>query len=240
MLCVFVVGASGMTGRSLVEQLLAQGNQVRAMVRSTSSFIDLVGEHPSLECIEASILKVEHEELAEHVKGCGAVVSCLGHNITFKGLFGEPKRLCTDAVAMLHRAIEANAADITVKFILMSTVGVSNPDLVEQRSMFDRCLLFLLRHTLPPHRDNETAAFYVRNQIGRNCRHLAWSCVRPDSLINAAQSPYEIEPSPVTGITSGRPTARANVAHFMMTMIEDEEVWDRWKYCMPVIMNREA
>jgi hypothetical protein len=56
-------------------------------------------------------------------------------------------------------------------------------------------------------------------------------------LIDAEVSAYVIEPSPITGILTGRPTARANVAHFMCELIEDEALWSKWKFGMPVIMN---
>jgi len=39
--------------------------------------------------------------MAQHVAGCDAVASCLGHNLTFKRLFGKPRRLVTDAVRRL-------------------------------------------------------------------------------------------------------------------------------------------
>jgi len=55
--------------------------------------------------IEASVLDLTDEEVTEHVKGCDAVVSCLGHVMDFKGVFGEPKRLCTDATRNLCNAL---------------------------------------------------------------------------------------------------------------------------------------
>ena len=62
--------------------------------------------------------------------------------------------------------------------------------------------------------------------------------MRPDSLIDAETSPFDIEPSPTTGILSGRPTARANVAHFMTELIDNADLWSAWKFRMPVIMNQ--
>jgi hypothetical protein len=62
--------------------------------------------------------------------------------------------------------------------------------------------------------------------------------VRPDSLVDADVSPYDIEPSPTTTIFSGRPTTRANVAHFMAELIDNDDLWRTWKFQMPVIMNR--
>jgi len=66
---------------------------------------------------------------------------------------------------------------------------------------------------------------------------VEWCIVRPDTLINGPVSDYEIVPAPTTGIFSGRPTTRANVAHFMKTLLEDRELWAEWKFNAPVIMN---
>jgi nucleoside-diphosphate-sugar epimerase len=232
-----IVGATGMTGRSLVEQLLGKNHRVRVVVRSSHKLSGEVLENPNMTVIGASVLDLTDQEMAEHVKGCDAVVSCLGHVLNLKGMFGEPKKLCTDATRRLCEAIDRNNSSKPTKFILMNTVGVRNPDLDEKRTWFERSLVTVLRHTLPPHRDNETAAEYLRETVGKDNKRIEWCAVRPDSLIDAEVSRYEIKESPSTGILSGRPTTRSNVAHFMTRLIEDEELWNRWKFRMPVIMN---
>ena len=234
---VLVVGATGMTGRALVEQLLSKGHNVRAIARSPRKLPTRVLDHPNVTVIEASVLDVTDEEMAEHVRDCDAVVSCLGHVMDLKGIFGDPRRLCTDATRRVCDAIEANRSAKRAKFILMNTVGVRNPDLEEKRAWFERWLLALLHYILPPHRDNETAAEYLRQNVGKESAHVEWCSVRPDSLVNAEMSPYDIEESPRTGILTGRPTARANVAHFMIELVENAELWSTWRFKMPVIMN---
>lgn len=239
MTTTLVVGATGMTGRPLVEQLLCENHKVRVVVRSSLKLSTKVLENPNTTVIEASVLDLTDEEMAEHVKDCDAVVSCLGHILDFNGMFGEPKKLCTDATRRLCDAIEKNSPRKPTKFILMNTVGVPNPDLEEKRTWFERRLLTLLRHTLPPHTDNETAAEHLHQNVGKENKHIEWCSVRPDSLIDAEVSPYEIKESPSTGILTGRPTTRSNVAHFMTELIENAELWSTWKFRMPVIMNSE-
>ncbi len=87
---VLVVGATGMTGRALVEQLLSKGHTVRAIVRSPGKLPARVRDHPNATVIEASVLDLTDAEMAERVKECDAVVSCLGHVMDFKGMFGDP------------------------------------------------------------------------------------------------------------------------------------------------------
>ncbi len=226
-----------MTGRALVEQLLGKGHNVRTSVRSPDKLPAGVRDHPSATVIEASVLDLTDEQMAEHVKACDAVVSCLGHVMNLKGMFGHPRRLCTDATRRLCDAIEESRPSNPIKFILMNTVAVQNPDLEENRAWFERGLLAVLRHTLPPHRDNETAAEHLHQNVGRESKHVEWCSVRPDSLVNAEVCSYDIVRSPTTGILTGRPTARANVAHFMVDLVEDAELWSTWRFGMPVIMN---
>ena len=240
MTTVLVAGATGNTGRPLVEQSLALGHTVRVIVRSRQRLPAAVLEHPNIEVIEASILDLSDEQMGELVKGCDAVVSCLGHVISFKGIFGAPRKLCTEASRRLCAAIESSRPSSPTKFILMNTVGVPNPDLHEKRSWFERGVLTLLRWLIPPHNDNETAAQHLHETVGKQSEYLEWCSVRPDSLINAEVSPYDVTESPVTGLFTGRPTTRSNVARFMTQLIEDEALWDTWKFKMPVIMNAQA
>ena len=73
--------------------------------------------------------------------------------------------------------------------------------------------------------------------MGKDNKHIEWCIVRPDTLINADVSPYDIKESPSTAILNGRPTSRSNVALFMTELIEKTEIWSIWKFRMPVIMN---
>lgn len=228
-----------MTGQPLLRELLDRNHDVRVIVRSPHKIPADLRDRPGLSVVEANVLDLSDEQMFLQVQGCDAVVSCLGHTVDFTGLFREPKRLCTDATRRLCEAIERNAPLHPVKYILMNTVGVGNPDLAERRTRFERSVLFLLRHTLPPHRDNETAAELLHRRIGKENRHIEWCIVRPDTLINAEVSPYGLAESPSTGIFSGRPTTRSNVAHVMAELLEKEELWEEWKFRMPVIMNAE-
>ena len=234
---ILVVGATGMTGSALVAQLLEGGHKVRVIVRLPQKFPAEILNNSNLSITEAAILDLSDKELEEQVRGCNAVVSCLGHVMDFKGIFGNPRKLCTQAIQRLCKAIEKNDTSEPIKFILMNSVGITNPDSDDKRTFFDRMVLGLLYYTLPPHRDNEMAAEHLHKNIGENNDHIEWCSVRPDSLINADISPYEITQSPVTGIFTGRPTSRDNVAHLMVALIESATLWTEWKFRMPVIMN---
>ena len=94
---VVVVGASGATGRLLVEQLVNRGLNVKVIVRSTDNLSNDLKNHPNLFIVHASVLDLSDADMALHTKGCDAVASCLGHNLTFKGMYGQQRLLVTYA-----------------------------------------------------------------------------------------------------------------------------------------------
>ena len=190
-----------------------------------------------------SIVFVRNPDASDHftqyVKGCNAVASCLGHNMSFKGMYGHPRRLVTDAVRRLCGAIKENKPETPVKFVLMNTTGNSNRDLSEQITFGQKCVIWLLRLLLPPHVDNEKAADYLRTKIGQNNSEIEWAAVRPDNLINEDEvTEYEEYPSPIrSAIFDVGATSRINVGHFMTKLITDHDTWIKWKGQMPVIYN---
>jgi putative NADH-flavin reductase len=234
-----VVGASGATGRLLVEELLNQGQSVKIIVRSLDSLPKAVRGHANLSVIQASILDMSGSDMTKHVRGCHAVASCLGHNLTFRGLFAKPRRLVTDATQRLCDAIRANQPSEPVKFVLMNTTGNSNRDLNERISFGQKCVIVLLRLLLPPHVDNEKAADYLRTKIGQNDTHIEWTAVRPDGLIDGTEvTDYNIFGSPIrSAIFDAGTTSRINVAHFMAKLINTDKTWNMWQGKMPVIYN---
>jgi len=237
-----VVGASGATGRLLVEQLLNRGQNVKVVVRSPDKLPEVLKDHDHLSVIQASILDLSDDEMARHVNGCAAVASCLGHNLSWKGIYGQPRRLVTDATRRLCNAIKAKKAEGSTRFVLMNTAGNSNRDLNESISFGHRCVIGLLRLLLPPHVDNERAADYLRINIGQNDKAIEWTAVRPDSLINEDHvTEYEVHPSPNrSAIFKAGSTSRINVGHFMANLITNDDTWNRWKGQMPVIYNKES
>lgn len=235
-----VVGASGATGRQLVEQLLERGQNVKVIVRSPEKLPNAWKSNSRLSIISASVLALSDHEMAEHLKDCQAIASCLGHNMNWKGIYGQPRRLVTDTVHRLSKAINSIKPTQKVKYVLMNTTGNSNRDLNEPISFAQKCVIGLLRLLLPPHVDNEQAADYLRTKIGQNDPFIEWVAVRPDGLFNEDEvTAYELHPSPIkSAIFNAGKTSRINVGHFMADLITKDDVWKKWKGQMPVIYNR--
>ena len=239
-MATLVVGASGATGRLLVEQLLNQGQNVKIIVRELISLPDNIKYHDNASVIQASILDVGDAEMAGHVRGCDAVASCLGHNMSLRGVYGHPRRLVTDATRRLCNAIKANKPETPVRFVLMNTTGNSNRDLSEKISYGQQFVIWLLRLLLPPHVDNEKAADFLRTKIGQNDRVIEWVAVRPDNLIDESEvTGHVVHASPTrSAIFDAGTTSRINVGHFMADLISNRDTWNKWKGQMPVIYNK--
>jgi NAD(P)-dependent dehydrogenase (short-subunit alcohol dehydrogenase family) len=237
-----VVGASGATGRLLVKQLLDRGLKVKVIVRSPDKLPAAIRGHDDLSVIHATFLDLSDAELAQHVKGCDAVASCLGHNLSFKGIYGHPRLLVTETTRRLCNAIKVNKPDKPARFVLMNTAGNSNRDIPERVSLGERCVLGLVRFLLPPHLDNERAADYLRTQLGQNDGTIEWAAVRPDSLIDESQvTEYEVYASPIrSAIFDAGQTSRINVGNFMADLMTDDALWNKWKGQMPVIYNKAS
>jgi len=235
---VLLVGGTGRTGRRALQQLLDRGISVRAILRSGRKLPPDVAGNPNLTVIEASLLSLPDDELQRHLRGCDAVVSCLGHVLSLKGIFGPPRDLVTRATMRLCRGVEALQPPAPVKFILMSSVSVNRPGgLDTRRGSFERAFLWMLCGVLPPAKDNQRAANFLLEQIGPNNTCVQWTVVRPDSLLEGEVSEYALHEGLVNSLFAPGSTNMANVAHFTCELVTNAKTWSDWKSTLPVIVN---
>ncbi len=235
---VLLVGGTGRTGRRALQQLLGRGVRVRAIVRSRAKLPPDLAGNPGLTVIEASLLSLPDEALRQHLRGCDAVVSCLGHVLSLKGVFGPPRDLVTAATTRLCRAVEALQPPAPIKLVLMSSVSVHRPGgLDTRRGPLERAFLWMLRGVLPPARDNQRAADFLVDEIGPRHAFVQWTVVRPDTLLDGEASEYAVHEGLVNGLFAPGTTRMANVAHFMGELVTDAKTWADWNGKLPVITN---
>lgn len=235
-----VAGASGATGKHLVDQLLSKGQKVKMIVRSTATIPGDWKNNDKIVLIEANISEMSVAEMKKCLAGCQSVASCLGHNISLKGMYGKPRKLVRNAVRLICSAIQDNAPEKPIRFVLMNTTANRNRDLSESISVGEKLLMGVIRFLLPPQSDNEKAADYLREQIGQENKSIEWVAVRPDTLTNEEMvSEYELHHSPVRSamFNPGR-TSRVNVGNFMAGLLLENDLWNRWKGQMPVVYNK--
>jgi nucleoside-diphosphate-sugar epimerase len=247
---VLVLGATGATGSLLVKQLLCCSFEVTAIVRSASRLPDELRDQ--IKIVEAAISEFPEKELKSILMDCDSVVSCLGHNLSFNGVYGQPRRLVKQAIDKVCRVAESLSHPL--KVVLMSSSGVQNQLLDESTPLSQKAVISILRHTIPPHKDNEQAAAVLVNTRSANtdtrsssthhCNttKIEWVIVRPDTLIDEAEvTAYDLETSPIRNVIfDAGQTSRINVANFMTRLLSDNDLWQRWQGKMPVIYNTEV
>ncbi len=238
---VLLVGGTGRTGQRVLHQLLSRGISVRAIVRSAQKLPAGAVENPNLQVIQADLLSLGEQDLLNQLRGCDAVISCLGHVINVKGIFGPPRDLVTRATARLCHGIEALKPDKPVKFILMSSVSVNHPAGADtRRGALEKLFLWILRGLIPPSKDSQEAAKVLCDSIGIANPFVQWVAVRPDTLLEGSVTEYKLHNGIVSSLFRPDSTHMSNVAHFMCELVANSKLWDEWKGKLPVIVNATA
>jgi uncharacterized protein YbjT (DUF2867 family) len=117
---VLVAGATGGTGQEIVEQALARGYRVRALVRDDAKARTLF-----MDRVQYAIGDVrEPRTLRGAVKGADYVISALGSNVQ-RDPENSPERVDYQGVKALAEA--AQAAGVK-HFVLVSSMGVTHPE----------------------------------------------------------------------------------------------------------------
>lgn len=234
---VFVVGASGATGKLVVLQLLQYKMAVRMVVREHAVLHPSMIDNPLVEIERGNIDSFSQEKVQGLLHDCDAAICCLGHTVNLKGIFGKPHKLVLHAVQKITAAMEALAC--YQKCILMSTTAYTNTKAGEKNGFREGVVFSILNVLLPPQRDNMLAGDYLVRHIGES-KAFSWVAVRPDTLIDEESgSAYDVVPHPrQSPVFNAGKTNRINVASFMADLLFDEGLWKQWMYTTPVLYNK--
>jgi hypothetical protein len=189
--------------------------------------------------VRGTALTLSDAVLSEWIGRVDGVMTCLGHNLTLKGIFAAPRMLVRDSVKRIVNLNPNNRA-APLKIVLMNSSGVRNKDQYEPVSLMQHLVLGLLRTLLPPHRDNEQAANYLRTLDTLNHK-VEWAVVRPDALIDQNETTeYSLYPAPIrSAIFDSGKVSRINVASVMSRLLTDTSLWKEWKGRMPLLYNTD-
>ena len=197
---VLVIGATGGTGRQLVQQALDQGHQVTAFVRRPSK---LQVEHANLRIVKGDVLDYASVESA--MDGQSAVLCALGHKRFF-----YPNKIQSNGMRNILRAMKTCNVP---RLICETALGIG--------SSVGRLGLphtfFVLPLILP---------FYMWDKLRQEDLITAsdrdWIIVRPGVLRNGdARGNYRHGPE-VGNYFWPAPVARADVADFMLKQLTDD------------------
>jgi putative NADH-flavin reductase len=158
---LFVIGATGGTGREIVQQALERGHQITAFVRSPET---VTLRHERLAVLKGNV--TDENQLSEAIQNHDAVLSALGPREVFK-----PSSLLHDSALATTRAMQRSG----VKRLLILSAAAHFPGTP------NRIVSFILRN----HMRDSLAMEKVVQDSG-----LDWTIARPPRLTQEQYATY--------------------------------------------------
>jgi len=198
---IVIFGATGGTGKQLVEKALAAGHHVVAYARNPSK---LNINHEQLKVIQGEL--ADETLIESAVTGADAVISVLGP----RG--GSKNRPITQGIQNIITAMKKQNVR---RLVITSTLSAKDPnDLPDFKT---KTLVNLVKLTMhDAYKDIVSAAETVRNS------ELDWTIVRLTMLNNNPKS-GKVKAGYVGKGEVGTWISRADVADFMLKQVEDTE-----------------
>jgi putative NADH-flavin reductase len=194
---LLIFGATGRTGKPLVNQALEQGHHVSAFVRSSGK---LGINHPNLEIIEGNILNANQVSAA--VKGKDVVLSALGIDDL------KPNTVLSDATAICINAMNEHGIK---RFICETSIGLGDSE-PQMGFFFGKIVIpFFLKYVWA---DKQLQEKFIMQS------NLDWIIARPSGLIDGEKTGKYKVGFVSTDHLSMRIT-RADVADFMLKQLSD-------------------
>lgn len=194
---LLIVGATGGTGRRLVEQALERGFWVTALVRNPSK---LRLEHQRLKVVQGNVLDAGSIETA--MRGQEAVLSALGHQRYF-----YPTRIQSDGTKNVLRAMATHGVR---RFVCMSSLGIG--DSAGRLGLI--YTFFVIPLILPFYFWDKTRQEKVIAASGAD-----WTIVRPGALTNGTKRGRVRQGARVGSFIWTVSVSRADVAEFMIDQL---------------------
>jgi len=206
-----IFGATGRTGKYLVEQALEARYQVTALVRNPAK---LTVQHTNLRVIEGDV--TDAGKVSDAIEDADAVISALGP------VRGGPKDLMATAAKHMVAGMKQHGVK---RIVYSSGAGVRAPEDVPvgMHKVISGIMRFVARDVLE---DSARGIEIVQNS------ELDWTVVRGPMLQDA---PYDGKYwVGFVGKEMGRTLARGNFAHFMLKQVEDRT----WVGKMPTLSDQ--
>ena len=207
---ITIFGATGRTGQQLLDQALAAGHEVTALIRDPAK---IKQQHPKLTIVTGNLQ--DQTQLEQAITGRDAVISVLGpteNKPTYAITAGMEKILAT----MKKEGVE--------RLIVSAGAGVSDPN--DRPGLFNHLIHFLLRRF----------ARYVYEDMVQTVAHvrdseLNWTVVRVPMLVDRPTvSKVRVG---YVGKGIGSRLSRADLAQFLLQQLQD----NGYQHKAPAISN---
>ncbi|MEH2462996.1 NAD(P)-dependent oxidoreductase [Nostoc sp.] len=196
---ILVIGATGPTGQQIVEQGLAQGHEVTALVRNPDKF---EMQHNSLQIVKGDILDPASLDAVQQED---AVISSLGT----KKISLESVTLFSEGTKKLLQAMKRHSVK---RLICITGLGAGDSK-GHGGLLYDKLILPLILKRIYDDKDRQEAEIRQSN--------LDWVIVRPGILTNdPVKGNYRVL-TDLTGVTAGK-ISRADVAAFVLQQLTSD------------------
>jgi putative NADH-flavin reductase len=190
-----IFGATGHTGRHLLEQALADGHEVTALARDPST----VPAHPHLRIVAGDVR--DTEQVNHTVVGADAVLSALGQR-----RWGTT--VCTDGIRTILAAMNTHGVR---RLLAVSGYGVGDS---RHRNLYAASMWIVLRSIM---RDKTQMEELIR------ASDTEWTLVRPAVITEGPHTGrYRTAPDLHLGYTSK--ISYADLADFMLSHLTGEDL----------------
>ena len=197
---LLIIGASGGTGRALVEQAVAQGHTVTAFVRNPARF---AMNHERLKVMQGNVL--EFDSIDRAVRGKDAVLSALGHKQWF-----IPRTILSNGTRNIIAAMEKHGVK---RFVCETSLGIGDS---RGRLGLYYTLFVIPFITYFYFKDKERQERLIRESS------LDWVIVRPGQLTNGEQRGSYRHGKGIGSYLATVKISRADTAEFMLSLVGDD------------------
>ena len=197
---IVIFGASGKTGKLLIEQALENGHQVIAYVRKLGS---ISINHSNLKLVEGNLN--DKLKLKDTITGTDVCISVLGG----KSLIHRTPEL-VEGIANIIEAME-NAG--TKRFIYMSSSGAGDSRFLMAQPIRFLIVNLFLRVPLADQNSNEELISKSK---------LEWTIVRPGGLTDGLMTKDVKYGKDIVLMKGNRSISRASVASFILNQIDNK------------------
>ncbi|MFI0466779.1 MULTISPECIES: NAD(P)-dependent oxidoreductase [Saccharopolyspora] len=195
---ITIFGATGGTGKHLLEQACAAGHEVTAVVRDPAR---LAHDHPGLTVVTADVM--DPAAIRPHVAGRDAVISAIGSRDL------KPSTIQTDSTRSI---LDAMAAAGARRFLVVSNCGMlSDGDGPVIKHVVKPILWRILRN---PWTDMGHMEEVVR------ASGLDWTIIRPPQLTNGPRT-GRYRTAVDRNVRGAKRISRANVADCLLRELAD-------------------
>jgi len=189
-----IFGASGGTGRHLVDQALAAGHRVTVLVRTPTAFAE---PHERLRVVQGDVRQAD--QVAAVISGQDAVLSALGPNER------GPVSLCTEAMTTILAAMARHSVR---RLVALSAYGARES---HDGGLYNRLLWMMQREKMV---DKERMEELIAHSA------VDWTVVRPPALTDGPRTPHYRSGTDLRIKVTSR-ISRADVADFMLRQVTD-------------------